>query len=81
MPKKFSETKKFFWGDASGLNADIERHRKQEKELEQKIAELEAMPEEKRLKTYESVLRTYRQFLYQLQVSKAEVVSKIGKAK
>ena len=81
MSKKFSETKKFFWKDASGAKADIERHRKQEKELEKKIAELEAIPEEDRDQFTVGFIRTYRHFLFQLQVSKAEVVSKIGKAK
>ena len=68
---------KWFWKDASGLNADIERHMKEEKKLMDKIAELEAIeqPSEMDIRS----LRVYRNFLYRLQDSKAEVVSKIGK--
>ena len=67
----------FFWSKTKGLNADIARHRIKEKELLEKIAELEkevlTNPE------MEIYLRTYRNFLLRLQDSKAEVVSKIGK--
>ena len=66
---------KFFWDKAKGLNADIERHRAKEKELESKIAELEGKEDPMSI----AALRVYRRFLYQLQVSKVEVVSKIGK--
>ena len=72
---------KFFYNNATGLKADVERHRKQEQELEEKIAKLEAIPLEERNQFTESYIRTYRHFLYQLHVSKAEVVSKIGKSK
>jgi hypothetical protein len=34
---------KYFWNKAKGLNADIERHRAKEQELEAKIAELEPL--------------------------------------
>lgn len=74
-------SKKFFWKDASGLNADIERHRQKGHELEKKIAELEAVSETKRTEMTEASLRVYRHLLSKLQASKAEVVSKIGKAK
>jgi hypothetical protein len=66
---------KYFWDKAKGLNADIERHRAKEKELESKIAELEGKEDPMSI----AALRVYRRFLYQLQVSKVEVVSKIGK--
>lgn len=72
---------KFFYKGAAGLKADIERHREQERELEEKIAKLEAIPMNERDQFTEGYLRTYRHFLYQLHVSKAEVVSKIGKSK
>lgn len=62
-------SKKFFWKDTSGLNADIERHRKKEQELEQKIAELEAIPEQERDSFTDCNIRTYRHFIYQLQIS------------
>lgn len=66
---------KYFWEKAKGLNADIERHRAKEQELEAKIAELEGKDDE----ASNMYLRTYRNFLCQLQQSKADVVSKIGK--
>ena len=66
---------KYFWDKTNGLNADIERHRAKEKELEAKIAELEGKEDPMSI----AALRTYRRFLYQLHLSKASVVSKIGK--
>ena len=66
---------KYFWDKAKGLNADIERHRAKEKELESKIAELEGKEDPMSIAS----LRAYRRFLYQLHLSKANVVSKIGK--
>lgn len=66
---------KYFWDKTNGLNADIERHRAKEKELQAKIAELEGKEDPMSI----AALRTYRRFLNQLQVSKANVVSKIGK--
>jgi hypothetical protein len=66
---------KYFWDKAKGLNADIERHRAKEQEFEAKIAELEGKQDPMSI----AALRTYRRFLYQLQVSKANVVSKIGR--
>lgn len=72
---------KFFYKGATGLKADIERHRKKEQELQEKIAELEAIPPNERDQFTDVYLRTYCHFLYQLHVSKAEAVSKIGKSK
>ena len=68
---------KYFWNKAKGLNADIERHRAKEQELEAKISELEGKQDPMSI----AALRTYRRFLYQLQSSKANVVSMIGKQK
>ena len=68
---------KYFWDKAKGLNADIERHCAKEQEFEAKIAELEGKQDPMSI----AALRTYRRFLYQLQVSKANVVSMIGKQK
>ena len=68
---------KFFWNKATGLNADIQRHREKEKELVAKIAELEGKEDPMSIAS----LRVYRNFLCQLQQSKADVVTKIGKQK
>lgn len=77
---------KYFWDMTKGLKADVERHRQKEKELEDKIAELEAnlkdQPESVRKDPHNfeaRALNTYRQFLTKLRQSKAEAVSKIGK--
>lgn len=69
---------KFFWNKANGVNADVERHRAKEAELDDRIAELEARPEDPMAV---AALRTYRRFRAQLLQSKAEVVNKIGKRK
>lgn len=69
---------KFFWNKANGVNADVERHRAKEAELDARIAELEARPEDPMAV---AALRTYRRFRAQLLQSKAEVVTKIGKKK
>jgi len=66
---------KFFWGDAKGLKADVERHRAEEAELDARIAELEGKEDPMSV----AALRTYRGFRAQLLQSKAGVVSKIGK--
>lgn len=68
---------KYFWKDASGVNADVERHRSKQRALEQKIAELEQADQSDPMVV--AGLIVYRRFLYQLELSKAEVVSKIGK--
>ena len=67
---------KFFWNKAKGINADVERHRAKEAELDARIAELEARPEDPMAV---AALRAYRRFRAQLLQSKAEVVDKIGK--
>ena len=66
---------KFFWNKAKGLKADIKRHREQEQKLEAKISELEGKTDDMSIAS----LKVYRNFLCQLQQSKADVVTKIGK--
>ncbi len=68
---------KFFWDKAAGLNADIDRHRLKEKELADRIAELEKLDQSDPM--VEVVLRTFRHIMNQLQQSKADVVTKIGR--
>lgn len=67
----------FFWKEASGLKADIDRHRKQEAKLKQRITELENQDDPDAMD--ERALRAYRYFLCRLQQSKANVVNKIGR--
>jgi hypothetical protein len=69
---------KFFWGETKGLKADVERHRAHEAELDARIAELEARPDDP---MSIASLRVYRRFRAQLLQSKADVVTKIGKKK
>jgi len=68
----------YFWQKTKGLKADIERHRAKEQELLTKIDELEK-PEHQGDPMSIAAIRTYRRFLYMLQQSKADVVSKLGK--
>ena len=68
---------KWFWQDAKGLKADVERHRAKEAELDAKIAELEGKDDPMSI----ACLRTYRRLRANLLQSKAEVVTKIGKRK
>jgi len=68
---------RFFWQNAKGLKADVERHRAKEKELQDRIKKLEGKDDPMSI----AALRVYRRFLGQLQQSKADVVSKIGKRK
>lgn len=69
---------KFFWNKATGLKDDVNRHRAKEAEMDAKIAELEARPNDPMAV---AALRVYRRFRAQLLQSKAEAVSKIGKKK
>jgi hypothetical protein len=66
---------KFFWKNTRGLKADVERHRAKETELNAKMAELEGKDDPVSI----AALRAYRRFHNQLQQSKANVVTKIGK--
>jgi hypothetical protein len=70
---------KFFWDKAPGLNADIDRHRSKEKELADRISDLETQDQSDPMVTV--VLRTLRHIMCQLQQSKADVVNKIGRGK
>lgn len=66
---------KFFWSEAKGLKADVDRHRAKEAELDARIAELEAKDDPMSI----AALRTYRRIRAQLLQSKAELATKIGK--
>lgn len=68
---------KFFWNDTKGLNADIDRHRKQEAEIQSRIVELADKTDNDSKRN----LRVYQGFLLQLQQSKARVVEQLGKKK
>jgi hypothetical protein len=68
---------KFFWQDAKGVKADVERHRAKEKEYMDKIALLEGKEDPMSI----AALRVYRRHLNLLQNSKADVVNQIGKKK
>lgn len=69
---------KFFWKELP-LKADIQRHRDHETEIQAQIDKLEAIQNPTLMEV--GRLKTYYNFMYQLQLSKAEVVSKIGKKK
>lgn len=69
------EEGKYFFGKTNGLNADIDRHRSEEKKLQDKIAGLEGKTDD----FSKSSLKTHRGLLATLQQSKADTVSKIGK--
>ena len=71
-----TRTNKYFATEASGLNADIERHRKEEQMLLARIKELEAISSQNSMEV--ASLRTYKNFLAILRQSKAEVLSKLG---
>ena len=68
--------KSYFWKTV-GLKADIERHRKEELKLQEKITELESIGAPNESQTIH--LRVYRNFMCLLLQSKAECTSKIGK--
>lgn len=68
---------KYFYNKASGTKADVNRHREEEKQLDMKISELEAIEEPNEFEV--RALRTYHHIRDQLLQSKANVVSKIGK--
>lgn len=68
----------YFWTPKPiGLNADIERHRGEEKELQGKIVELEG----KEVKTdFDLVaLRVYKHHLNLLWESKAKILEQLGR--
>lgn len=68
----------YFWdppGKEVGLNADLERHRRHEAELDEKILALEGKEGE----FDQFTLAAYRHLRAQLLQSKAEVVAKLGR--
>ncbi len=68
---------KFFWNNTSGLNADIERHRAEEKEPLAKIADLEQKQDQMSIDN----LIVYRRLLAQLQKNKSGLLNKLGRKK
>ena len=68
---------KYFYSNAKGLNADIERHRKERDMLLQKISDLESSESEFK----DGYLRAYKNFLFILEQSLANTVSQLGKNK
>lgn len=71
---------KFFWNKTKGLNADIERHRKEEKLIRAEIEELQQELDSGNGDKFIAIrLKTYKEFLNRLLESKAEVVAKLGR--
>ena len=68
---------KWFWRDTTGLKADIERHREEERRIQSRIDELEGKDDEMSKRS----LLAYRMFLVQIQTAKAEITQLIGKGK
>ena len=64
------KTSKYFYEEASGLNADIKRHMKEEKELRESIDNADS----------EYYRKAYQYLLNELLVSKAKVLEKLGNA-
>lgn len=73
--------KNYFRNKASGLNADIQRHREEEQRLIEIILDLESKEptemDKAHIITYR--IRTYRISLLALQQSKAELLTKLGR--
>ncbi len=69
----------YFYGKTNGLNADIERHRLEKMKLEEKINSLESKDEISKMD--QRRLNTYRNFLYQLNSSFANIIDKLGRNK
>lgn len=65
---------RYFFGESSGVNSDIERHRKAEAKLRERLAKAEE-------ETDQQMIKIYTYFLGCLLDSKAQVVSKIGRGK
>lgn len=63
---------KYFWQEAPGLNADIERHREEEIRLREELRKAKEIKDDVRIRIYSS-------FLDILLQSKAELTSQIGK--
>ena len=63
---------KYFWQEAPGLNADIERHREEEIRLREELRKAKEIKDDVRI-------RIYMCFLDILLQSKAGLTSQIGK--
>ena len=72
-------TFKFFWKEATGVKADIERHAKEEQHILDQIAELDKQDPTDPF--VQRSLNTYFYFLDQVRRSKAHVTDKIGRGK
>lgn len=70
---------KYFQNNATGLNADIERHRNKREELIKRIEEIE----NKEIKSEMDLacLRVYQDFRCSVEQSLAEVLNKLGRRK
>ena len=72
----------YFWNKVEGLNADIERHTKEQIRLEKKILECEESLNQNQADAFANrSLLSYKNFLNLLLDSKAQLTSKIGKNK
>lgn len=72
-------TFKYFWKDAPGIKADIERHNKEEQHILSQIAELDQHDPTDPF--VQRSLNTYFHFLEQIRRSRAYVTDKIGRGK
>jgi hypothetical protein len=68
---------KYFFGEAKSLKAEIERHRVEEQKLMKKLEELGDLMDPSTI----AFRRTYVRLLAQLQQSKAEVLTRLGRVK
>lgn len=68
---------KWFYKDTTGLKADIERHREEERKILSKIDELKGKDDDLSKRS----LMAYRRFLVQIQTAKDEITQKIGKGR
>ena len=68
---------KWFCKDATGLKADIERHREEERKIKSRIEELEGKDDEMSKRS----LLAYQKLLLKIQVAKDELTQLIGKGK
>ena len=68
---------KWFCSDTTGLKADIERHREEERKIKSRIEELEGKDDEMSKRS----LVVYQKMLLKLQAAKEELTQLIGKGK
>ena len=68
---------KWFYKDTTGLKADIERHREEERKIKSRIEDLEGKDDEMSKRS----LVNYKKLLLKLQVAKEELTQLIGKGK